>query len=234
MNKIILQIKKELKDKIDKGYKQGSDRFFKDSIKSYGVRTPIVRGIARRYFLQIKDLGKKEIFCLADELLKSEYFEEIIIAFDWVFGIRKQYTESDFKIFENWLKKHVSNWASCDDFCGHTLGYFLLQFPEFLPKTKTWTKSKNRWLRRASAVAMIYPNRKDKYIKNSFEIADILLEDKDDLVQKGYGWMLKEISNLYPEKVFDYVMKNRNKMPRTALRYAIEKLSVELKREAMG
>jgi len=234
MDKIILEIQKELKNNVDKTYKDGFDRFFKEEVKIYGVRTPVVRGIARKYFLQIKDFQKKEIFCLADELLKSEYFEEIIVAFDWIFCVRQQYTKSDFKILENWLKKYISNWALCDDFCVHALGYFLLQFPEFLPKTKLWTKSKNRWLRRASAVVMIYSNRKDKYIENSFEIADILLEDKDDLVQKGYGWMLKEISNMYSEKVFNYIMKNKNKMPRTALRYAIEKLPDGLRKEAMG
>lgn len=64
-------------------------------------------------------------------------------------------------------------------------------------------------------------------------MADILLLDKDDLVQKGYGWMLKEASNNYPEEVFSYVMKNKRIMPRTALRYAIEKLSSELRKKAM-
>jgi len=53
------------------------------------------------------------------------------------------------------------------------------------------------------------------------------------MVQKGYGWMLKEASNKYPKEVFDYVMRNKKEMPRTALRYAIEKLSPEFRREAM-
>jgi len=60
-----------------------------------------------------------------------------------------------------------------------------------------------------------------------------LLTDQDIMVRKGYGWMLKEASNHYPKNVFNYVMKNRREMPRTALRYAIEKLHPELKKEAM-
>lgn len=234
MNKIIPNIQKELKSNIDKVYKQGSDRFFKESFKSYGVRTPVARRISKKYFAEIKSFEKQEIFKLAEDLLDLIYFENFTIAFSWVFNIKDQCSKSDFKVFENWLKKYVSNWASCDDFCTHIIGYFLLQFPEFLPKTKLWTKSKNRWLRRASAVSMIYPNRQNKYIKESFEIADILLKDEDDMVQKGYGWMLKEISNLHPDKVFKYVMKNKTEMPRTALRYAIEKLPEGVKREAMG
>ncbi|MCK4226746.1 DNA alkylation repair protein, partial [candidate division WOR-3 bacterium] len=84
-----------------------------------------------------------------------------------------------------------------------------------------------------SAVIMIYSIRRERKLKTIFQIADKLLLDEDDLVQKGYGWMLKEASNNYPEEVFDYVMKNKKEMPRTALRYAIEKLSPEFKKEAM-
>jgi len=107
-------------------------------------------------------------------------------------------------------------------------------------------KSKNRWVKRASAVVHIYPTnklssfRKDiiknsqKYLTDIFKIADILLLDQDDLVQKGYGWMLKEASNVFPQEVFKYVMKHKATMPRTALRYAIEKLPAKLKKQAMA
>jgi len=57
--------------------------------------------------------------------------------------------------------------------------------------------------------------------------------DSDDTVQKGYGWMLKVASETYQHEVFDYVMRNKKVMPRTALRYAIEKMPDELRREAM-
>jgi len=70
-------------------------------------------------------------------------------------------------------------------------------------------------------------------LKDIFEIAGILLVDKDDLVQKGYGWMLKAASQAYQKEVFDFVMKNKATMPRTALRYAIEKMPQEMKVEAM-
>jgi 3-methyladenine DNA glycosylase AlkD len=60
-----------------------------------------------------------------------------------------------------------------------------------------------------------------------------LLLDKEDLVQKGYGWLLKVSSEENEKKVFDYVMKNKGKIPRTALRYAIEKMPKNLKKKAM-
>ena len=98
---------------------------------------------------------------------------------------------------------------------------------------KKWAKSNNRWVKRASAVTLIIPARHGKFLKDIFEIADILLLDKDDLVQKGYGWMLKAASNAHQKEVFEYVMKNKELMPRTALRYAIEKMPKGLEIKAM-
>ncbi len=87
--------------------------------------------------------------------------------------------------------------------------------------------------RRGAAVVMIYSIRREQGFGASFEIADLLLMDEEDLVQKGYGWMLKEISKNDPQPVFEFVMQRKDHMPRTALRYAIEKLQPELRRQAM-
>jgi len=89
-------------------------------------------------------------------------------------------------------------------------------------------------MRRAAAVTLILPARKGKFLDDIFEIADSLLLDTDDLVQKGYGWMLKEASKKHQKQVFDYIMKNKDKMPRTALRYAIEKMPPDLRKQAMA
>jgi 3-methyladenine DNA glycosylase AlkD len=88
-------------------------------------------------------------------------------------------------------------------------------------------------MRRASAVSLIIPARKGKFLNDILEIADILLLDKDDLVQKGYGWMLKAASKSHQQEIFNFVIKNKSIMPRTSLRYAIEKMPKELKRKAM-
>lgn len=233
MKDIIVGIQKELRNNIDLKYKDDSKRFFKENVELLGVRTPVVRGISRKYFNEIKELDKKEIFLICEKLLELGY-ENKTIALDWAFKLKNRYEQEDFNIFEKWLNKYVSNWAICDDFCTHTLGNFIFQFPEYLGKLRTWAKSKNRWLRRAAAVTLIYSVRKGKPLANAFEIADILLLDKDDLVQKGYGWMLKESSNTHLSEVFDYVEKHKKEMPRTALRYAIEKMPSDYKKKAMG
>ena len=88
-------------------------------------------------------------------------------------------------------------------------------------------------MRRAAAVSLIVPAKRGKFLPEAIEIADLLLTDTDDMVQKGYGWLLKEASRQHQAEVFAYVMRNRIVMPRTALRYAIELMPKESKAEAM-
>lgn len=229
----MLRIRKELKSNIDQKYKRGAKAYFKEEIKIYGVRTPIVRKIAQKYFALIKNEGREKVFELCEDLLESGYGEEKHIAFDWAYRLKKEYKESDFKIFEKWLKRYVSDWGACDDFCTHALAHLIFSFPALVFNVRKWVNSKNRWLRRASAVIFIYSVRKGKYLDHVFWVADQLLTDRDDLVQKGYGWMLKEASKLYQKEIFGFVMKRKSIMPRTALRYAIEKMPENLRQKAM-
>ena len=77
--------------------------------------------IAKKYFKQIKDISKSDIFRLCEELFASGYMEECIIACNWSYSIHKQYEKSDFKIFQNWIENYVTNWAVCDTLCNHTV-----------------------------------------------------------------------------------------------------------------
>ena len=94
-----------------------------------------------------------------------------------------------------------------------TMGDFIEKFPEYTDELKRWTQSDNRWMRRAAAVSLIVPAKHGKFLKESIEIAGLLLTDTDDMVQKGYGWLLKEASRKHTSEVFMYVMKNKKVMP---------------------
>ena len=198
-----------------------------------GVRTPMVRQIGARYFQEIKPLSIDTILQLCERLLQTGLSEHRTIAFDWSFRCRRQYRPDHFDVLERWLEVYVDGWGSCDDLCTHALGDFVLRYPEFSPRVKEWSRSENRWQRRASAVTLIYGARRGRNLAHVFEVADALLTDPDDMVQKGYGWMLKVASKTYPDEVFQYVMRHKKEMPRTALRYAIEKLPEARRRPAM-
>lgn len=233
MTDIINSIRTELKKSIDQKTSSNSQNFFKEKIKYYGVKVPTVNKISKEYFKLICNEPKTEIFDLCDILWQSGYIEESFIACHWSHFIHKQYQPEDFQVFLKWINDYVNNWASCDTLCNHTVGDFIMMFPEFIKHLKKIAQSENRWMRRASAVSLIIPARKGLFLNDILEIADILLLDKDDLVQKGYGWMLKAASQANQKAIFDYIMKNKTVMPRTSLRYAIEKMPEELKTLAM-
>jgi 3-methyladenine DNA glycosylase AlkD len=233
MDSILEDLRKELADNKEEHINNTAQRFFKEKIKVRGVKTAIVRKISRKYFNQVTKLSKDQIYSLCEDLFGSGYIEESFIACEWSYEIRARYEEKDFVRFEGWIERYVDNWATCDTLCNHTVGAFIEKYPKYACLLKKWAKSRNPWMRRAAAVSLIIPAKKGEFLDKVFEISDILIGDEEDLVQKGYGWLLKEESRTHQKEVFEYIMKNRQEMPRTALRYAIEKMPKELRVEAM-
>jgi 3-methyladenine DNA glycosylase AlkD len=233
MSQIIEVVRRDLLLNSDEKYLEVGKKFFKETVNMYGMRTADVINISKQHLKKIEQKNKAEIFELCEELWQSGMMEESFIACNWAYSQRKNFTPDDFSVFEKWVNQYVSNWASCDTLCNHTIGTFIEMYPTFLEELKRWAHSDNRWVKRASAVSLIIPAKRALFADNIFEIADILLHDPDDLVQKGYGWMLKAASKPFPNRVFEYVNSHKATMPRTALRYAIEKLPTEMKKEAM-
>ncbi len=231
---VLADIHKDLLSEADETVRQGFHRFFREEVRGYGVPANNVRRIARKYYIQIRERDKEEIWRACETLLRTDCQEDALIAFDWAYRLHPWYSSEDFDVFEGWIGRYVNNWAKCDTLCNHAVGTFLEQFPEFLSRIKEWTGSGNRWFRRAAAVSLILPARKGRFLEEVLEIADRLLTDRDDLVQKGYGWMLKEASKQHPDEIVTYVMRHRHNMPRIALRYAIEKMPPEVRRQVMA
>jgi len=230
---VIEKLRTELREKADEQLRQSGLRFFKESVRMYGMKSAVVSKIAKTLYKEIGGRKKDNIFGLCEELWKSGMMEESFVACEWAYSLRGEYTEDDFAVFERWVEKYVTNWAACDTLCNHTVGSFVERFPAYVDRLKEWAESENRWVRRASAVSLIIPARNGLFRDEIFQIAEKLLIDKDDLVQKGYGWLLKAACAKHEDDVYQYVLDRKAVMPRTALRYAIEKMPPERKREAM-
>jgi len=237
MKDIISRLRQELQANADPEARASGEKFFKENekVKLIGLKSSAVSKIGKKYLAEIKEakLSKGEIYNLCDELWQAGYHEEIAIACLWSEAQAKNYQSEDFKVFAGWVESYVTNWAACDTLCNHTVGSLLARYPELADHLLVWAKSVNRWVRRASAVSLIIPAKRGHFFGHVLSIADVLLTDSDDMVQKGYGWLLKAASATREQEVFDYVMKNKSVMPRTALRYAIEKMSPERKKAAM-
>lgn len=233
IQKTITSITKELSNHIDQEYKKNQYKFHSKEFQLLGVRTNTVRQIISSVYKEIKNEDEKEVYELIESLLEMKFNEYIIIGFGIAHKYTKDLQESHFEIFESWIKNYIVDWGQCDDLSCGIVGKLLQKYPHLIDRSINWSKSPNVWLRRASAVSLIYSLRLGENLNQAITVANILLLDREDMVQKGYGWMLKEASKKFQLEVFNYVMDHKKNMPRTALRYAIEKLPSDLKRKAM-
>lgn len=198
------------------------------------VVTGDIRRVSAKLYKEVKDKSINSILPLCEELLE-EHRSLGVIAYDWAYRVRKQYTEDTYATFYGWLKKYVHGWGDCDDFCTHAFGELFRRYKTLFPKIKEWTKDEDFWVRRASAVVLIPAILHNDYEGiNPLAISDLLMTDTHDLVQKGYGWMLKSLSQIDIDAVTQYLIVNHDKMPRTAYRYALQKYDDETRKKLMS
>lgn len=233
MDPVIEAIRQELAAHADPERRRSSQRFFKEEIRCYGMKTATAVTVAKKYWKKVRSREKQEIFGLCEELYRSGMMEEAFVVSQWAQMLGDRYEPGDIAVFRHWIDTYITNWAACDGLCNHAVGDLVVRYPEHIEELKRWAQSDNRWMRRAAAVSLIVPAKHGEFLDEAIAIADLLLADTNDMVQKGYGWLLKEASRKHTDEVFSYVMRNKRVMPRTALRYAIELMPKDLKAEAM-
>ena len=232
MANVLSVVRMELRANVDNEYKAGSRKYFKEEISLYGVRTPVVRQLLRKHFP--KGLPEKGLVELCEKLLGSGKMEEGTIAFGWA-ERAKLWEPEHLALYEKWVSRYVSNWGWCDSLCGGVLGRLMVENPEMMERTEKWARSPNMWLRRASAVSLIPATRKMDITRQVFRTTGLLMYDKQDLVQKGAGWLLKETANnpRLKRRVLDFLLLYKD-APRTLLRYATENMEREEKAGVLG
>ncbi len=199
------------------------------------VKTGDIRKLSAGLFRMLPDKSIGNVLTLCEALLDEHRWEAGVIAYDWADRSSRQYSRDTYTIFYSWLKKYVRGWGDCDDFCTHAFGKLLMQYKEFFANVLEWTKDDDFWVRRAAAVVLIPSIAKKDYAGlMPFEISNRLMNDENDLVLKGYGWMLKIFSKADEKGVIDYLAQNHSSIPRVAFRYAIEKLDREKRSYLMG
>ncbi len=188
------------------------------------ISTGEIRRLSSRLYRQAALKEIDPVLALCEELLAQRDWALGVIAFDWAYRVKAQYTADTYERFYRWLKEYVRGWGDCDDFCTHAFGELVRQRKELFSKVAEWTEDADFWVRRASAVVLI-PSilREDRQGLWPYAIVDRLLGDQHNLVQKGYGWMLKCLSQTDPGGVEAYLAAHCREMPRAAFRYALEK-----------
>jgi len=215
---------KDLNFYADKEKANLLQRFFKTGKGEYGegdifigIVVPNIRIVARKY----KDLTFPEI----QKLLNSKIHEHRLTA---LFILTYKYPKADEKlkkeIVEFYLKntKQINNWDLIDLSSVEILGEYFLEHKASKRVLLKFSKSKSLWERRISIISTFTLIR-NRQFGDSLKIAETLLNDKEDLIHKAVGWMLREIGKRDLETEEEFLKKHYQKMPRTMLRYAIEK-----------
>ncbi len=208
-------------------------RFFKEEIKSRGWYTDELRKLAKRLSRTIANgEGIDYLFAVADDLFRGDVLEEKVLG---VFLLQERVAELNEKHFRGlvkWLPR-VSSWADHDGLASFLLGPMMVTEPRRTAWALKWTQSRDRWHRRAAAVSLIRGVREKKFAREAKFVTFALLADKDDMVQKGLGWLLREQAKYDREHAMPLLRSIRKKAPRLVLRTACETLPANLRAEIL-
>jgi len=200
-------------------------RFFKEEVDPYGVTAPRIRALARELYGEVKTWPLAERNRLCTGLWRSKKLESGGLAAVLYARFAKQCGRCEFNLFETWIDKYVSNWAHTDTVCTLLTEAAIRNEPELALELLAWTASKNRWKRRAAAVSLVKAGRRGEHLETILEVAARMMEDRDEMVQKGVGWLLKETHARHPHAVVGFLEKWKARTPRLLLRYAAEKMN---------
>ncbi len=233
LNNYLLALKSHLKSISTAEKATASRRYFPHGIHCIGANAADIKLVIADFHTNNPTLTAIQVLSITEYVLKhAEYSEETMLAFGLINKfVKNNYDETLLLRFEYWLENYATNWSLVDDLCIKTIYGFFMSRPELINQTQHWAHSDVTWCRRASNVVWVkFVNRKmgktiyqlDKAL--IFKNCHILLDDTDEFVQKSIGWLLKATSLHHKDDVIEYIVKNHKNMPRSTIRYAIEKL----------
>jgi len=213
-----------------------ASRYFRSDVDLafYNVGTGRTRAVAREIYRANRDrwaLGDAITF--ADSLITDHHFEVKAIGIEAIACYRAQFTPPLLAVCKRWLARNYSaNWATTDSICGSLIGPLLVQHPHLAERMRAWSRDRSMWVRRASIVSLIPLVRDGSALDVAYDIAKSLHTDGEDLIQKAVGWTLREAGKVDANRLERYLRANGPMIPRTTLRYAIERCP-EPKRRAL-
>ncbi|MBF0117237.1 MAG: DNA alkylation repair protein [Desulfobacterales bacterium] len=230
MNQRIKDMINELKSLGDPKRAENYQRFFKTGKGEYGegdlflgIQVPVLRNMSKKY----REISLEEIA----DLIASPYHEiRMFSLFLLIYSFKKSNGNNGENIYKFYLKnsKFINNWDLVDSSAEHIVGAYLYNFDR-QPIYKL-AVSKSLWERRISIISTYYFIKQNQF-DDTLKISEILLRDKEDLIHKAVGWMLREVGKRNIENEELFLKKHYKTMPRTMLRYAIEKFPEEKRRE---
>jgi len=205
-----------------------ASRYFRGTaeLRFHNVGTAAVRRLARSIDAEHAEWTIADAALFADALIVDQYLEAKSVGIELLARHRREFTPRLLMTWKRWLARgDAANWATTDAICGSLIGPLLVAYPALAPRMRDWARHRSLWVRRASAVSLIPSLRKGAALDLAYHIASALSDDEEDLIQKAVGWMLREAGKADPARLDRYLRQHGPAIPRTTVRYAIERFS---------
>jgi 3-methyladenine DNA glycosylase AlkD len=147
------EIRAELAQRVDVEYREGCRRFFKETVDLWGVRSADLKELESSIYKRLRHMDRDARYRLFEELWQGGKLEEGAIVCHVGRRFKREFRADEFRRFARWVDEYVTNWSHCDGVSTWLLAGCLENDPALRSKLIPWTRSKNRWKRRAAAVA---------------------------------------------------------------------------------
>jgi 3-methyladenine DNA glycosylase AlkD len=230
--------RRDLKDLMRPATDFDASRYFRGDqhLRFFNIGSARVRKMARAIVKAHADTWSvDDAMVFADELIADRVLEVKSLAVEVVARYRRSFGPGLLTAWKRWLSlDYASNWATTDAICGLLIGPLLLDRPQLAATMRGWSKHRNMWVRRASAVGLIPSLRRGRYLDLGYEIASDLHADRHDLIQKATGWMLREAGKADVRRLERHLRVHGPSIPRTSVRYAIERFPPAKRRSLLA
>lgn len=224
-----------LRTRADPRRARGVQAYFKESVRAFGVTAPQLREVAAQIHRRVSpEWTVEDAIALCELLLPRPELEAKGVAILLLRRYRRTYPPALFEKTHRWLRAdYLDSWASVDALCPEVIGALLDAHPGRLAQLERWARSPNRWVRRASIVSLLKLARRAEHEVAVYAMARRHFASDDDLVQKATGWLLREAGKRDMAALESFLRRHGPQIPRTTLRYAIERFPPQKRRELL-
>jgi len=227
----------ELRKSADPRIASQQHAYFKkwEKLHFYGLSAPELGRITRQLHQSVrKEWTYAEAVELCESLISDPYVESKHVGLMLLTRYRRQFEPDLLERAKLWLERGLcDNWAITDHLATRILGSLIDKFAPLAAKVESWDRSPNLWVRRSSAVAFVYLIRKGDHLDRAYRITTVLEPDRHDLIHKACGWLLRECGKADAPRLEKYLLDHGPSVPRTTLRYAIERFSEAKRRHIL-
>jgi len=183
MSDVAVRLRRALREAADPERAASMQRFFKGGVDCLGVPSGKCKAILKPFIAEVRGLPKPDVWRICEELRRSGVMEESGAAADLAMAQKRNFAPEDVDVFQHWIDEYVRDWASCDALCCHAVSALIEKHPGTADRMLAWALSDRPYTRRAAAVSFTAAAKRGGHLEHVLRIADILLEDEEDIVR---------------------------------------------------